>query len=195
MTPVYVLVGGESRRFGRNKAEVDVDGEPWALHVGRRLAPGHEPVLVGSPPPCETLDACRYIPDAPESPGPVGGLIAALRDRLTQYGPGELVLASCDLVRPERQWLAPLFDAIDADPDVDAVGYFADGVWQPFPSVAHTRWLDRVIVAALGGVESLQQLADSPRVLSIPWEGTAGGPSQANTPEELAAYTQGAALD
>ncbi len=183
--PVYVLVGGASRRFGADKATTLVDGEPWALHVARRLAaPGEEIVLVG-PPSSDVFDPYRRIDDCPGVEGPVAGVLAALKDRQEKHGDGLLVLASCDLVRPESAWLEPLVASFDEG--IDVAAYRAMDRWQPFPCVAHTRWLASLSEQAAGGVRSLQATLDASNAAAVAWNGAAEGPPQANGPAELQA--------
>lgn len=184
--PVYVLVGGASRRFGADKATTLVDGDPWALHVGQRLAaPGAEIVLVGKS--SGSFGGVRRIDDAPEVAGPLAGVLAALADR----GDGLLALASCDLVRPERDWLAPLVALHEADATLGVAAYRTPDRWQPFPSVAHPRWLATLAEQAATGVGSLQAALDSAKSAAITWPGATEGPPQANTPETLREQLQG----
>ncbi|QDT69192.1 molybdopterin-guanine dinucleotide biosynthesis protein MobA [Planctomycetes bacterium MalM25] len=184
--PVYVLIGGGSQRFGADKATHFIDGEPWALHVGNRLAAPPAPVvLVGDSPTGGTLEGVTVVPDAPDAPGPLGGLLAALDDRRDRWGPGLLCLASCDLVRPERAWLEPLLASHLANSDLDAAAYHAADRWQPFPSVVHTRWLEKLRALPSQGLRSLQAALEGSQVVATPWR-DGPGPPQANTPEELA---------
>ncbi|MEN0111992.1 MAG: NTP transferase domain-containing protein, partial [Planctomycetota bacterium] len=134
--PVYVLTGGASSRFGADKANHPIDGEPWAVHVGRRLAPDGSFTLVGD----VAVDASgvRRIVEGCPGFGPLGGVTAACRDRFEASGDGWLVVASCDLVRPTRDWLTPLRDATTAT--ALAVAYRDRERWQPMPLIAHTRW-------------------------------------------------------
>ncbi len=186
--PLYVLIGGESRRFGQDKALHPVDGEPWAMHVARRLTlPGDPVVMVGKAPPSELLTEAFSVPDAPGVGGPLGGVMAALADREARWGPGLLGLASCDLVRPERAWLRPLLALILAQPDLDATAYRDAKGWQPFPSVLHTRWLDGLRELSDEGVRSLQTAFDRSRVIGEPWAHGPEGPAQANSLEALQA--------
>lgn len=187
MHPVYVLIGGQSRRFGADKCSVEVDGAPWALHVANRLAAGGEIAMVGHNAPSDSLADERFIADAPPALGPLSGALAAVRDRRD----GLLVLASCDLVRPERGWLEPLNDAFDADPSLEVAAFQASGRWQPFPSVVHTRWAPRLTALIGSGLRSFQQALDASHTAAIPWrdvpaaERRADGPPQANCPQEL----------
>lgn len=184
--PVYVLIGGASRRFGADKATHHVDGEPWARHVGRRLAKPSDPVLlVGDRPAGDALADSVVIPDTPGVPGPLGGLLAALADREARWGAGLLCLASCDLVRPERAWLGPLLHSHQAREDLDVAAYHAADRWQPFPSVVHTRWIEKLVTMSGEGVRSLQIALQRSDSVATTW--SAGlGPPQANSPEELA---------
>ncbi|MEO0529406.1 MAG: NTP transferase domain-containing protein [Planctomycetota bacterium] len=185
--PVYVLVGGGSQRFGSAKATHPVDGQPWALHVATRLSSDTPRVaMVGNAALPELCDV-RFVPDHPRYQGPLTGALAAIEDRLEQYGPGRLVLASCDLVRPEPRWLTPLCVAHD-EQLLDVAAYRIDGLWQPFPSVVHTRWRAQLSQLLAGGRRSFQAVLDESETQSVSWESApASGPPQANTPEALRA--------
>lgn len=186
LLPVYVLVGGQSERFGIDKATHEVDGLPWAWHVGSRLATDASAcVLVGKTPPVG-LPGVRFVPDVPSVEGPLAGVLAALDDRLNRWGPGRFALASCDLVRPEAHWLDPLMAALDADADLEVAAYRIAGLWQPFPLIAHTRWRDRLANHLQAGRRSFQAVLNGEAVGAAPWQGTpAAGPPQANTLAEL----------
>ena len=186
MLPVYVLVGGGSSRFGADKATHPVDGEPWAQHVAGRLAYGGDATLVGTFKNCEPLAGFRMIPDATPGVGPLAGAAAALADRRERLGEGLLVLASCDLVRPEAAWLDSLVAAHEADPHLDAAAYFTEERWQPFPSVLHTRWLPKIAAATRSEKASFQRVFEASRCCAVEWTGGGAGPPQANSLEELA---------
>lgn len=183
LPPVYVLIGGRSSRFGVDKAAYEVDGEPWALHVGRRLAASDSEItlvgtLVGTLNGPGPLAGVRRIEDSPACKGPLAGVLAALEDR----GKGLLTLASCDLVSPEADWLAPLLAAHAATEGLEAAAYRAADRWQPFPSVVNSAWGKKV---RLTEARSLQAAYDAANAVAIPWHHGPNGPPQANTPEEL----------
>jgi molybdopterin-guanine dinucleotide biosynthesis protein A len=183
--PVYVLVGGASQRFGADKATTLVDGDPWALHVGRRLvSPAAEIVLVGTTPP-DAFASHRRVDDTKGVLGPLAGVLAALKDRVDNYGDGMLTLASCDLVRPERGWLEPLVAEFNQAETLEVAAYRAADRWQPFPSVAHTRWLGPLRDQVAAGTRSLQAALDASNAAAVTWVGATGGPPQANSPAEL----------
>ncbi len=184
--PVYVLIGGGSQRFGRDKASYEVDGEPWALHVGRRLAAEDDDItLVGSDPTGGQLAGLPLVADAPGLEGPVAGAVAALRDRRARLGEGLLVLACCDLVRPERAWLRPLVDRLESTSSPSAAAYRTGDRWQPFPAVLHASSLERL--GEGDAIHSLQALLTCLEAIPVAWPGDSAGPAQANRPDDLAA--------
>ena len=182
-----MLVGGASQRFGADKATTLVDSEPWAQHVGRRLAaPDAEIILVGKT-PAGAFRGYRRIDDTGGVLGPLAGLLAALKDRLDNYGDGLLALASCDLVRPERVWLKPLIAELNQAEMLEVAAYRAADRWQPFPSVAHTRWLASLSEQVAAGTRSLQAALSASNAAAVQWDGAADGPPQANSPAKLQA--------
>ena len=74
---VVVLAGGASRRMGRDKALLEVDGQRLVDRVVERLAPVADHVWVarGDRP----LGRADELADAPECSGPLAGVLAALR--------------------------------------------------------------------------------------------------------------------
>jgi molybdenum cofactor guanylyltransferase len=120
-----VLAGGASRRMGRDKAALAVDGETLAARAARRLrgvcarvaiADGGRGLVPGLP----------CLPDAP-APGPAAGILGAAR-----AWPGHpLLVLACDLPRVSEALLRelvrrlPVADAADA---ADA-GATADPDW------------------------------------------------------------------
>jgi molybdopterin-guanine dinucleotide biosynthesis protein A len=101
----YILVGGKSSRFGSDKALIDFEGRPLALHlaaIARHVA--GSVTLVGPPDRYERL-RLPVIPDTHQGVGPLAGILAAL-EHTSQ--PWNLVLA-CDMPRLTPAFLDFLF--------------------------------------------------------------------------------------
>ena len=116
----YVLCGGASRRMGRDKALVPVDGVAMARRVADALrAAGAERVVaVGGDGPALRELGVDTRPDRWPGEGPLGGLVTALGD----LGPGAspvAVVLSCDLTDPDPAAIARMV-RVRADHDSDA---------------------------------------------------------------------------
>lgn len=124
-----ILAGGQARRFGQDKALVDVGGVRLIDRIAARLAGCDAVVVCG-----RTLPPYRCVPDRPAADlGPLGGIAAALRvaadegyasvltvpcdvpdvpvDLSTRLAPGPAVVADCPVI---GLWPAVLADRIDA---------------------------------------------------------------------------------
>lgn len=95
---IGILIGGESRRMGRPKALIEVEGGTLlerTVMVARQVSANV--VLLGSPPftlPVSLRDM-EVWPDEAEGAGPIGGLAALLSQMETRYG----LLLACDMPR------------------------------------------------------------------------------------------------
>jgi molybdopterin-guanine dinucleotide biosynthesis protein A len=120
-TDGFVLVGGRSRRMGRDKAAMLLDGVPFAVRIARSMAPLVSAVrLVGR---CEGIGNLEAIPDvrAPGQ-GPLAGIEAALDTCIERA-----LLVACDLPFVATDLLAYLIKIADGAPGeivvpVDAAG-------------------------------------------------------------------------
>jgi molybdenum cofactor guanylyltransferase len=106
-----VLCGGSSRRMGRDKATIQVDGDPLVAHVARAVADAScAPLaLIGGAP--GLLDAVAdiggvtHVPDRFPGEGPLGGVISGLSWLTDGCGvagrttPDWLLVVACDLAR------------------------------------------------------------------------------------------------
>jgi molybdopterin-guanine dinucleotide biosynthesis protein A len=89
-----VLAGGASRRIGRDKAALELNGRPLLAWVVDALRVAFEVVLVVGPSERETLvPNVPIIPDAYPGQGPLGGIATALR----HTGAGRIFVAACDM--------------------------------------------------------------------------------------------------
>jgi molybdopterin-guanine dinucleotide biosynthesis protein A len=107
-----VLCGGASRRMGRDKALIDVDGRALAARVADVLtaAGARHVVAVGGDLAALRGAGLDAVPDDDPGEGPLGGILTALA-HLGGGGPGsdvaavppaEIVfIAACDLVSPD----------------------------------------------------------------------------------------------
>jgi molybdopterin-guanine dinucleotide biosynthesis protein A len=102
----YVLAGGGSSRFGRDKALVEIDGEPM---LARMIA-----LLRGVPMAVKMIAGRgRYeafgvemVEDRWPGEGPLGGIITALQDSARCAAPCEWnLIVSCDMPFLRREWL------------------------------------------------------------------------------------------
>ncbi len=160
--PLYVLAGGQARRFGANKALAMLDGKPMISHVIAMF--DHLAVavwaVVDRP---ERLVPCDVpiVVDTTPGAGPAHALRTALRHR----GEGWLWLAPCDVLGIETQWLQGLAER--ARPGVRAVAW-RDLRWQPLPSLWHTDALPLVEAALARGEDALWQLLDAVSADAVP---------------------------
>ncbi|QYG92869.1 NTP transferase domain-containing protein [Iamia sp. SCSIO 61187] len=181
-----VLCGGSSRRMGRDKALVEVDGVPLAARVAAALgAAGCRRVLaVGGD--ASALGALGLEPVADRWPGegPLGGLATAMAATVDRAGEGAvLVLAPCDLVAPAAGSLVELVEALDET--VGAAHPVVDGRAQWLPSAWRVGTALAAEVAGLvdGGARRLDAVAalGAARAVVLTREAVA----DADTPAEL----------
>jgi len=138
---LYILAGGDSRRFGSDKARADVGGRTLLEHVATALTPATRRVHVVSAPGRSYDDlGFETIFDRHPGVGPLGGLEAALHHATTD----PIVLAPCDLVDADPRWVEALRQGRGTAP----AAAFLDERWHPVFGL-FTRdalwWVDRAL--------------------------------------------------
>ena len=120
----YILVGGASRRMGRDKAQLVLGGRRFVERIANELSFVASSVsLVGAR---NDFPSLKNIPDVHEHWGALGGIHAALTAAETDW----VVVVACDLPFVTTQLFAHLKNY--ADETVDAVvPVQADGRPQP----------------------------------------------------------------
>lgn len=126
-----ILVGGQSRRMGRPKALVEVNGIPLVEQIAQVLSPFcFQVVAVG---PRELAASIPAVQDLYPGDGPLGALLSALEAR--PEGCDRMVVVACDLINIEAAVIKALL-AADLD-HIDAVIAHTDriqplcGLWNP----------------------------------------------------------------
>ena len=148
-----VLCGGGSRRMGRDKALVVVDGRALAVRVADtlRAAGAAGVVAVGGDAAALAALGLAVVPDDEPGAGPLAGIVTALRHR---PGPGDGVMfvAACDLVTPSPAAVRATVAALGAEPGRDLTVPVAGGRRQWM----HAAWRHRAgapLAAALAAGE------------------------------------------
>jgi molybdenum cofactor guanylyltransferase len=123
-----VLCGGASRRMGRDKALVEVDGRALALRVADALRrAGADPVTaVGGDLPALAALGLAGVPDEAPGEGPLTGVLTALANA-AEAGAPIVFVAACDLVAPDPAAVSATVAALDADPEADVAVPMAGG--------------------------------------------------------------------
>ena len=189
----FVLAGGHSRRFGSDKAMVEISGTPQILRLQRRLLQlDLDPVWV-----CDRIErlqqfSVKTIVDVQSASGPMSGLAAALRYTLSNRG-GWLLLLSCDQVLLREDWIAALVAGTREPVQYRAIVFRsaqsnaampALPPLNPVPGLYHTTLLPQVVQRLEAREFSLQKLLRNTQTLELE---TFEDPRRwsFNTPEEL----------
>ena len=144
----YVLTGGRSSRFGRNKAFADVDGIPMAVHVAERIRPVVDSVALVGPAITYGDLGLRVIEDSVDDFGPVAGILAAVEDSAAPW----VLVVACDLPNIRPQFLEMLLRRAESS-KVDAVIPLAtDGREQPLCAVYSKSMVEPLRQAVKSGV-------------------------------------------
>lgn len=175
-----VLCGGASRRMGRDKASIRIDGVPLAERVAAVLDAGGcaEVVLVGGDEAALCESGRRWMPDRWPGAGPVGGVLTAI----AESGDGGVVVAACDLLTLTPAAVTAVLTA--RRPDVDAVVATTTRV-EPLLG-----WWNPRAAAAIGeqfaaGVRSMTAVLEALDVVTVSVDPDAM--RNANRPADLAA--------
>jgi molybdenum cofactor guanylyltransferase len=92
MRSLVILAGGQSRRMGRDKASLPVDGSTLLRHLVERLrSQADELIVAGGVDP--GITRVRWVADRVRGAGPLGGMAAGLR---VATAPAVWIVA-CDL--------------------------------------------------------------------------------------------------
>jgi molybdopterin-guanine dinucleotide biosynthesis protein A len=176
-----VLAGGQSRRFGSNKAIAKLAGRALIEHVLEALGRVCDPVLVVGGDPRDYWDLpAELVADEEPGLGPLGGLATALG-----AAPGEgVLLVACDMPLVT----GPLLSAVAAragEADV-VIPEDADGL-QPLCAAYSKACLGPVRRALARADRSMTSFHAEVRVLKLPAAALPGarGLASVNTPEEL----------
>lgn len=109
-----VLAGGDSRRFGRDKAAEVIGGKPLAVRAAATLATVFEQVvIVSSREP--VAPGWRHVPDLRSGLGPLAGIEAALTHAEALDLDGAFVLA-CDMPLVDAASVRRLLESIGTSP-------------------------------------------------------------------------------
>lgn len=110
-----VLCGGASRRMGRDKALIEVDGCAMATRVADSLweAGATEVLAIGGD--AAALSALGLVVRADDEPG--GGPLPATLTALRAASEPMVMVASCDLLHPDPTSIRSVVEALQARPD------------------------------------------------------------------------------
>jgi molybdopterin-guanine dinucleotide biosynthesis protein A len=153
-----ILVGGQSRRMGRSKHLLELDGQTWLARIVDAVSPVVEQVLLlgaGTiPPSCSGLSR---LPDVPGCAGPVAGMRSALRFRPD----ARWIFLACDAPLVSTQALSWL--KAQSRPGVLAVLPRLDrqGAPQPMPG-----WYDPQVARILEAAAGPSALVAEPRTVT-----------------------------
>lgn len=130
----YVLAGGASRRMGRSKAGLTLNGQTMldrTLRLLRSVCPIAAVVGEGCVPP--TLEGAGVLPDNFPGNGPLGGMLTGLMKCSTEYA----LFLSCDLPFMNRRFLEYLVQTAVGGGAQATVPQSADGRLQTLAAVYH----------------------------------------------------------
>ncbi len=175
MIEAVLMTGGASRRMGRDKATLAVEGEAQAERIVRLLAEaGISTTVLGKAP----VPGAAFFPDDETVIDPLTAI-----DRYRPVETFALVL-SCDLPRFDARLVEVLREAIEAA-DADAAAPFVDGFRQPMVALYRDvafEFIPEEATCPMDWLVSLKHVLVDEATLGDLADATRG----ANTPEELA---------
>lgn len=173
----FVLAGGGSRRFGRDKARALIDGVTLLEHNVATLRERYATVRVVSAPGRAYQDlGVETVYDELTDHGPLAGIHAALQHAQTDL----VAVAACDLIGLDSGWFA----ALEAACGRGAAAFRDAERWHPLVAVYHRALLPEIEARLVAGELAVRDLLDEHgTAVDVPdgFDGLRG----VNTPDEL----------
>lgn len=178
-----LLAGGQSRRMGRDKAQLLLDGQSFQARVAAQLSGFPERLLSIAPGDPRELPGFRPVPDIFPGCGPLGGLHALL----TACRSDALLALSCDLPLFRRELALFLIQQL-TDSHAAVVPVTRDGRAHPLCAVYRKTLLPELESRLQAGELRVMALLDAIPTRWVPLE-SAPFPDRwlanINTPQDL----------
>jgi molybdopterin-guanine dinucleotide biosynthesis protein A len=135
-----ILCGGRSRRFGKDKALLTLDGVPMVRRMAGRISQVVDEIIIAArdSAQCESLAAISAVPDGAEvvcdpvsGYGPVAGILAGLSASKSEYS----ICLACDLPYVNPDVIDALFGCAEANNSDVAIPKHPDGALEPLHAV------------------------------------------------------------
>jgi molybdopterin-guanine dinucleotide biosynthesis protein A len=152
-----ILAGGESRRMGRDKAALTLEGESLLARTVRKVGELADDVMVIGNRPEESVAGAPVIADDVARAGPMGGLLTGLR----RVRHAQAIVVACDHPFLDARVLRYLAELA---PGWEAVVPRAGNRAQPTQAVYARTLVDRVERRLECGERRLERLLDELRV-------------------------------
>jgi molybdopterin-guanine dinucleotide biosynthesis protein A len=137
--------------MGRNKALLELDGEPLVLRMARTIsAAGMDATVIGPPALYEPLGLVAVADDEPWL-GPLGGMATALGHSTREWN----LVVAVDMPYLTAAWLGALADRALAAKSVDAILPRSERGLEPLSALYHRRCLDPIRRALARGVRKV----------------------------------------
>lgn len=138
--PAYILCGGQSARFGTDKARVRINEQPHLLRLAAMLREHGHPVHFVSSHKDRYLDlGIESLVDSLPECGPISGLVAAAQHRASEQevreASGWFLLVSCDQLCWHAKYFSELTERVKNG--LLAITY-RDQEIQPIPGLYHS---------------------------------------------------------
>ena len=163
----FVLAGGASRRMGRAKESLRIDGESMLeRQIGLLRSVARRVAVIGGPAGyLDEFGSIVSVPDAVPGRGPLGGIYTALVESRTEYN---LILA-CDLPFVSRRLVTCLVRRAMGDGSDATVPRSRDGRLQPLCAVYRRRALYAVRTRLELGESKFSGFFSMVNCTTIPW--------------------------
>ncbi len=161
--PVYILAGGRSRRFGRDKARELIGNVPLLVQIAETLSPFATSTTVVAAGAGKYDDlGLRTIGDVVKNQGPIGGLITALHDCSEN---GWIFLTACDWLGLRPEWVRLLLSRRNENSEAVV---FASGRYEPLFGLYHTSIRDVVSTQLEFANLAMQELLERIATATVP---------------------------
>jgi molybdopterin-guanine dinucleotide biosynthesis protein A len=111
----YILAGGGSTRFGRDKALVEVGGRPMIGRMSELVRSVTRQMKIVAAPGKYEAFGVEIVEDRWPGEGPLGGVITGLEDAARSAAPPEWnLIVSCDMPFVTREWLSHVIERTSA---------------------------------------------------------------------------------
>ncbi|HEX5411943.1 MAG TPA: molybdenum cofactor guanylyltransferase [Terriglobia bacterium] len=183
----FVMAGGASRRMGRAKESLRINGEAMLERQIRLIrSVARQVAVVGRAAGYREEFGVASIPDAIPGRGPLGGIYTALLESRTEYN----LILGCDLPFVNRRLLTWLVLRAMADQSDATVPRSRDGRLQPLCAIYRRRALYAVRKWLDLGENKLSGFFPMVHCATIAWRDLAGAGARSpvfdnmNTPED-----------